>query len=120
MFSQNDSYNRSAAGELRRAAAHFARQFEAQSEETLREIGNLERRLAEANKKLDNQANAQQRLTVFEANADRCLCPYCWIVEGSSNPLEPMRFDDPDDDVLRCHQCGRDYGVRFPVNRSLG
>lgn len=115
MSSLDDTSRTVAAAELAKAAVHYAREFEGEIEVTLSEIRELERRLSEATARLKNQANVQQRLSLFEANADRLLCPHCWIVDGTSSTLEPMRFDNPDDDVLRCHVCGRDYGVSLNV-----
>lgn len=111
MSSLDETSRTIVAAELAKAAAHYARVFEGEIEVTLSEIRELERRLSEASARLKNQVNVQQRLRLFESNADRFVCPHCWIMDGTSSTLEPMRFDNPDDDVLRCQECGRDYGA---------
>lgn len=94
-----------------------ARDLAAASESRLRlttgEIAELEEQLRQLRAQRDGQLDAQGRLSSYRPKVDATeyRCPNCWIVDGKPALLKSIPFERPDEDIMRCPTCGRDFGI---------
>ena len=94
-----------------------ARELAAASESRLRhtkvEIEDLEEQLRQLRAQRDGQLDAQGRLNSYQPKVDATdyQCPNCWIVDGKPALLKSIPFERPDEDIMRCPTCGRDFGI---------
>jgi hypothetical protein len=94
-----------------------ARDLAADSESRLRyttgEIAELEEQLRQLRAQRDGQLDAQGRLDAYrpKVGATEYRCPNCWIVDGRPALLKSIPFEKPDEDIMRCPACGRDFGI---------
>ncbi len=103
--------------QLTTIAKELAAGSQARLLQTTAEIAELEEQLRQLRTQRDGQLNAYKRLDSYRprAAAVEYLCPNCWVSEGQSIPLKPILLGRPEDDVLRCPACGRDFGISLRV-----
>jgi len=117
--------------ELVRAARELTARSMSHLHETLDEIADLERQLADLKRMRDGQLNAQHRLDTYRPKLRTSghapgrqapdkptsgptsghVCPNCWVVEGHTVLLQHVSFEALREDVMRCPNCGRDFGI---------
>ena len=100
--------------ELVKVAKELATAFQSQLEQTSAEIAELEEQLRQLKARRDGQLDAQARLGTYRPNkvgTTDYRCPNCWIVDGQSTLLKPIPFERPNEDIMRCPTCGRDFGI---------
>ena len=80
---------------------------------TLAEIADLEEQLRALKAQRDGQLDSEGRLKSYrpKAGAVDYRCPNCWIKDGQSSLLKAIPLERPDEDILRCPTCGRDFGI---------
>lgn len=94
-------------------AARLAESSQSLVARTTAEIAEVEEHLRLLKAQRDGQLNAGGRLATYQPNIGPgdYQWPKCWIVDGQSSRLNPIPFEKPDEDILRCRTCGRDFGV---------
>ena len=99
--------------ELLKAAADLAAFSKSQLKATSDEITELQEQLLELKAKHHGQIHAEARLETYRARLgeSRYSCPHCWIVYGQARELTPIHVADPDEDIMRCHDCGHDFSM---------
>jgi hypothetical protein len=99
--------------ELLRVARELAIASQSRLLQTTAEIAELESQLRQLKAQRDGQLDAHARLDIYRPNAGGAgyRCPNCWISDGQSVLLKPIPFARPDEDILRCLNCGRDFGI---------
>ena len=76
------------------------------------EIAELEQQLEQLKAQRDGQIHAHTRLDAYRPKVGvDYRCPNCWIRDGQQSLLKPIPLERPDQDILRCHTCGRDFGI---------
>jgi hypothetical protein len=82
-------------------------------EHTTAEIAELEEQLRQLRAQRDGQLDAQGRLNSCQPKVGDTdyQCPNCWIVDGKPALLKSIPFERPDQDIMRCPTCGRDFGI---------
>jgi hypothetical protein len=76
------------------------------------EISELEEQLGQLKAQRTGQIEAHARLDAYLPKTGTAYrCPNCWIRDGQQSLLKPIPFERPDEDILRCQTCGRDFGI---------
>jgi len=80
---------------------------------TAAEIADLEEQLRQLKAQRAGQLDAQGRLESYhpKSGTEEYRCPNCWIRDRQSTLLKPIPFERPEQDVMRCPTCGRDFGI---------
>ena len=99
--------------ELVKVARELACASQSQLKHTVAEISEVEEQLRQLKARRDGQLDVQARLDSYrpKVGAADYRCPNCWIVDGYPTLLKPIPFDRPDEDIMRCPTCGRDFGI---------
>ena len=99
--------------ELLKVARELAAASQARLLHTNAEIAELEEQLQQLRAQRDGQLDAHGRLNSYQpkAGATDYRCPNCWMREAQSIRLRPIPFERPDEDIMRCPSCGRDFGI---------
>ena len=99
--------------ELVKVAREIAAASQSRLKHTTAEIADLEEQLRLLKARQEGQLDAQARLACYRPKdgAAEYRCPNCWIVDGYPTLLKPIPFERPDEDILRCPTCGRDFGI---------
>ena len=99
--------------ELLKVARELAAASESRLRHTTVEIAELEEQLRQLRAQRDGQLDAQGRLNSYQpkVSATDYQCPNCWIVDGKPALLKSIPFERPDQDIMRCPTCGRDFGI---------
>ena len=99
--------------ELLTVARELAAGSELRLEHTTAEIAELEEQLRQLRAQRDGQLDAQGRLNSYQPKVGDTdyQCPNCWIVDGKPALLKSIPFERPDQDIMRCPTCGRDFGI---------
>jgi len=94
-------------------ARNLAAQSQARLITTTAELAELEEQARQLEARREGQRNAYRRLEAYQPRAGSIeyRCPNCWIIDGRSIPLKPILYGKPEDDILRCPACGRDFGI---------
>ena len=98
---------------LLKVAKELAATSESRLRHTTAEIAELEEQLRQLRAQRNGQLDAQGRLDSYRPKvaATEYQCPNCWIVDGKPALLKPIPFERPDEDIMRCPTCGRDFGI---------
>ena len=80
---------------------------------TTAEIAELEEQLRQLKAQRAGQLDAQGRLESYhpKSGAEEYRCPNCWIRDRQSTQLKSIPFERPEQDIMRCPACGRDFGI---------
>jgi hypothetical protein len=103
--------------EVENKLMNVARELAAVSQSRLQvttvEIRELEEQLRQLKAQRDGQLDAQGRLGSYHPKtvAKEYGCPNCWIRDRQSTLLKSILFERPEQDVMRCPACGRDFGI---------
>ena len=99
--------------ELLKVARQLAAASELRLRHTTAEIAELEVQLRQLRAQRDGQIDAEGRLNSYrpKVGATDYRCPNCWIVDGKPSLLKSIPFERPDEDILRCPTCGRDFSI---------
>jgi hypothetical protein len=93
-------------------ATELAAASRARQRQTNDEIEDLEAQLRQLTEQRDGQIDARKRLDAYQPKVGTdYLCPNCWVKDGRRSPLTPIPFERADEDIMRCHTCGRDFGI---------
>ena len=66
---------------------------------------------SECNAMGSSMLTADSTLYQPKAGATDYRCPNCWMREAQSIRLKPIPFERPDEDIMRCPNRGRDFGI---------
>ena len=99
--------------ELMKVARELASASQSRLLHTTAEIAELEGQLRQLKAQRDGQLDAKGRLNSYMPKAGPVdyRCPNCWIRDAQSVLLKPIPFKRPDEDIMRCPTCGRDFGI---------
>jgi hypothetical protein len=98
---------------LMNVARELAAVSQSRLQVTATEIAELEEQLRQLKAQRYGQLDAQGRLDSYhpKTGAEEYRCPNCWIRDGQSTLLKSIPFERPEQDVMRCPSCGRDFGI---------
>ena len=98
---------------LMNAARELAAVSQSRLQVTTAEIGELEEQLRQLKAQREGQVDAQGRLRLLPSKngGEEDRCPNCWIRDRESTLLKSIPFERPEQDVMRCPACGRDFGI---------
>lgn len=98
--------------ELSKIARELAARSQSQLAQSAAEIAELEEQLQQLKARREGQLDAQGRLQSYRPKVGvEYQCPNCWIVDGQPSRLKAIPFERPNEDIMRCATCGRDFGV---------